>query len=118
MATIEIRGYVSRPEVKTSKAGKPRAEYTVGVKQVEKAFGDRPESVTWANFRVTHFGASEAPPEKAYVTVNGFLKVREYEKDGQKRTSLEVNAQNVNVAPPREGTPAPAPPQAEDEFAF
>lgn len=117
MATVELRGYVSRPEIKTSKAGKARAEYTVGVKQVEKAWGDRPESVTWANFRVTDFKATEAPPEKSYVTVSGFLKVREYEKDGQRRQALEVNAQTVDVSPPRDSgaTPSTAP---ADEFAF
>lgn len=100
MATIEVRGYVNRPEAKESKGGKKYSTFNLGVKQKEKAFGSKPESVTWANFQVTDFNNSSPPAEKAYVTVKGYLKVREYEKDGIKRSSLEVTAKELEVAAP------------------
>ncbi len=112
MATIEARGYASKVQTKTSKAGKTRTEFRLGVKQKERAYGDRPESVTWANFSVTDFSGQEVP-EKAYVTVKGRLKVREYEVEGQKRTALEVFAESVEVAPPMDGTSASPAPKAQ-----
>ncbi len=98
MATIEARGYVSRPEVKVTKGGKTCVRFGLGVKQKEKAWGDKPESVTWANFAVTDFKGTTAPAEKAFVTVKGYLKVRKYTKDGTERTALEVNATEVEVS--------------------
>lgn len=95
MATIEVQGYVQRPEAKKSKGGKEYVQFGLGVKQKEKAFGDRPETVTWANFNVSDFNTGTPLPPKSYVRVTGFLKVREYEKDGQKRTSLDIVAKTV-----------------------
>ncbi len=100
MATIEARGYVNKPEVKISAAGKPRVTFTLAVKQKEKAFGDRPEKVTKAYFNVTQFGASEAPVDGSFGTVKGYLNVREYETNGQKRQSLDVTATELEIAPP------------------
>ncbi len=103
MATIEARGYINKPEVKMSAAGKPRVTFTLAVKQKEKAFGDRPEKVTKAFFNCTQFGASEAPADGSYGTVKGYLNVREYETNGQKRQALDVTVQEIEMAPPLAG---------------
>jgi len=103
MASVEFRGYANRVETKTSKNGRTFTKYSVGVKQKSKAYGNVPETVTWANFFVTDFSGGPVPTEKSFVTVKGFLSVKEIEKDGVKRTFLEVNAQEVEIAPPFEG---------------
>lgn len=120
MATIEVQGYYQRPQSKKSKGGKEYVQFGLGVKQKEKAFGDRPESVTWANFNVTDFSTGQLLEPNSYVKVTGYLKVREYEKDGQKRQSLDIVAQSVeDLTTPREGASEPkkkAAPAAKDDF--
>ncbi len=106
MATIECRGYINKPEVKVSAAGKSRVTFTLAVKQKEKAFGDRPEKVTKAFFNCTQFGTAEAPADGSYGTVKGYLNVREYETSGQKRQALDVNVTELELAPPMAGAPA------------
>ncbi len=61
-----------------------------------------------AYFSVTDWKNATAPEESAYVTVKGYLNVRDYEKDGQKRISLDVNAQEIEVAPALPGAGRPA----------
>lgn len=100
MATVEVRGYANKPEVKMSAGGKPRVTFNLGVKQKQNAYGGKPESVTWANFAVTQFGATEAPAEKSFVTVKGYLNVREFEHNGVKRQSLDITATELDVAAP------------------
>ncbi len=100
MATIEVRGYVQKPTAKETKGGKKYSQFNLGVKQVDKAFGDRPEKVTWANFRVSDYGNTSPPAEKSYATVTGYLKVNEVELDGGKRTFLEITAKSVEIAEP------------------
>jgi hypothetical protein len=104
---LEARGYANQVQVKTSKSGKTYTQFGLGVKQKEKAWGDKPESVTWANFNVTDFGGTDVP-DKSFVTVSGYLKVREYVKDGTKRQALDLVAESVDVAPPLDGTTSPA----------
>lgn len=110
MATIEARGYVNHLEVKTSKGGNTYQTFSLGVKQKKKAYGSQPEQITWANFQVTDFGGTELA-DRNYVTVKGYLTVKDVEKDGSKRTFLEVKATEIEVAPPFEGAEqnAPAP---------
>ncbi len=115
MATIEARGYANRSETKTSKGGKVYSTFSLGVKQKEKAFGDKPESVTWMNLQVTDFSGQQPPEEKAFVTVKGYLKERKYTKDGQQRTSLEVVATEVVVSPPLDGGSSHKPAGSSDE---
>ncbi len=108
MATIEVRGYANKPEVKMSAGGKPRVTFNLGVKQKEKAYKDKPEKITWANFQVTQFGATEAPADKAFVTVKGYLNVREFESHGVKRQSLDITATELEVAAPFNDAAEPA----------
>ncbi len=112
MATVEVRGYCNKPEVKMSAAGKPRVTFSLGVKQKEKAYGDKPEKITWANFQVTKFGDTSAPEEKSFVTVKGYLNVREFESNGVKRQSLDITATELDVAAPFNDAAEPAAPKA------
>jgi hypothetical protein len=102
-ATVELRGYVNKPEAKKAGTGREYSKFSLGVKQTQKAYKDNPEEVTWANFFVTDYNSSSPPNAKAFVTVKGYLTVKEVEKDGSKRTYLEVNAKSVDVAPPLDG---------------
>ncbi len=101
MATIEARGYVNKPSSKKTKAGAGFSTFTLAVKQKNKVDGQLVE--TKAYFQVTDWKNGTAPEESAFVTVKGYLNVRDYEKDGQKRISLDINAQDIEVAPPLPG---------------
>lgn len=103
MATIEARGYVNRPEAKTF-GGKACSKFTLSVKQKNKVSGQ--EVITRAFFNVIDWNHSEPPADGAFVTVKGYLNVREYEKDGVKKQSLDVNCQELEVSPPRDGASA------------
>jgi len=101
MATIEVRGYVQKPQAKKSKAGKEFVQFGLGSKQK----GKNGEPDTWANFSVTDFSTGSPLPPKSYVEVKGYLKVREYNTaDGRKGQSLDIVAQSVeDMSTPREG---------------
>ncbi len=105
MATIEARGYVNRPLSKTTKTGAKFSTYTLAVQQKNKVNGDL--VITRAYFDVTDWKAPEPPAESAYVTVSGYFNVRNSEKDGKKYTNLEINAQKVEIAPPKPGFSSP-----------
>jgi len=108
MATIDVRGYANKVEAKKTKGGKPFVSFSLGVKQKEKAYGDKPESVTWANFFVNDYSDhAPVPPEKAFVTVQGYLKVQEKVVDGVKRTYLLINATSVQFEDKPEQSDAP-----------
>lgn len=99
MSDISVRGYVKRPTTKTGQRG-PYSTFTLSEKvkdpKAEKGF-------RYAFYSVTDFNNAEPPPDGAYVTVGGYLKPREYEKDGVKRLSLDVVAQKLDISPPRDG---------------
>lgn len=104
MAELSARGYVSNPEAKITRGGKPYSTFTLGVKQKSND-RDGQEVVTWGNYRVTDWNNASPPPNKAFVTLKGYLTVREYQtQDGRKGQSLDVKATELEVAPPR-GTP-------------
>lgn len=99
MADVKLKGYVNNPQVKTGARG-AFSSYTLSERvkdqKAEKGFRR-------VFYNVTDFNAPEPPPEGSYVTIEGWLKPREYEANGQKRTSLDVIAQLVTIAPPRDG---------------
>ncbi len=102
MAMIEAKGYVARPQAKTSGNGKQYSTFTLNVPQKDKQ-KDGSVKKSYAFLNVTDFKNSSPPPDGAYVTLKGYFSVREYEKDGAKRQSLDVNAQELEVSPPRDG---------------
>lgn len=120
MANVSFTGNVVRPDLKFSGAG--QAYYTFSVaenhRRKNRDSGQYEESgTTW--WRVTFFGnklftpeaLAEAVGDGAFVLVEGRSESREYEKDGEKRTSLEVVANNVGIMPkaPKDGAPRQQP---------
>lgn len=105
MADVTLKGYVSKPAVKTGGSG-AFSTYTVSEKVKDKK---AEKGFRRVFYNVTDFNAPEPPADGSYVTVSGWLKPREYEANGQKRTSLDVIAQKVEVAPPLPGREASTP---------
>ena len=95
------------PEMRYTPSGRPVTEFSVAVNQSTKnqATGEWVEATDW--FRVTVWGdraerTAEQLRKGARVFVEGRFRTREYEaRDGQKRTSLEITADNVISLDPR-----------------
>lgn len=101
MANIEVKGYANKPSNKTNDRG------VIGKFTLAERVKQQDGTYKRAYYNVTVFNR-EAPADGSFVTVKGYMKVREYEKDGQKRQSLDVVAQELDVSPPREKQPGPA----------
>jgi len=89
------------PEMRYTPTGRPVTQFTVAVNQSTKnqQTGEWTEETDW--FRVSVFGdraerAAEQLRKGNRVFVEGRFRTREFEgNDGQKRTSLDVTADNV-----------------------
>ncbi|MDP2350093.1 MAG: single-stranded DNA-binding protein [Chloroflexota bacterium] len=89
------------PEMRYTPSGRPVTEFSVAVNQSTKnqQTGEWVEATDW--FRVTVWGdRAERTAEQFHkgnkVFVEGRFRTREYEaRDGQKRISLEITADNV-----------------------
>ena len=100
-AKIQIIGNLGRdPEIRYTPNGKPVTEFSVAVNQGRKD----PQTGAWSDesdwFRISVWGsAAETAAEKyrkgSKVLVDGRFRSREYEKDGVRRTSLEISADQV-----------------------
>ncbi|MEA2608661.1 MAG: single-strand DNA-binding protein [Chloroflexota bacterium] len=99
---VMIIGNLGRdPEMRYTPTGKPVTQFTVAVNQSTKnqQTGEWTEETDW--FRVSVFGdraerAAEQLRKGNRVFVDGRFRTREFEgNDGQKRTSLDVTADNV-----------------------
>ncbi len=99
---LMIIGNLGRdPEMRYTPTGKPVTQFTVAVNQSTKnqQTGEWTEETDW--FRVSVFGdraerAAEQLRKGNRVFVEGRFRTREFEgNDGQKRTSLDVTADNV-----------------------
>ncbi|HVL54378.1 MAG TPA: single-stranded DNA-binding protein [Vitreimonas sp.] len=130
LCKIQIIGNLGRdPEMRYLPSGKPVTQFSVAVNQSTKnqQTGEWTEETDW--FRVSVFGnqaerTAENLRKGGRVFVDGRFRTREWEgQDGQKRTALEVTADNVvNLerrsrdeaedgtfsSPPGERQPAPA----------
>jgi single-strand DNA-binding protein len=127
---VMIIGNLGRdPEMRYTPTGKPVTQFTVAVNQSTKnqQTGEWTEETDW--FRVSVFGdraerAAEQLRKGNRVFVEGRFRTREFEgNDGQKRTSLDITADNVislerrprdddaafSGAPGAGSTPAPVP---------
>jgi len=113
MSTVSFTGNIgSYHGLKFSQDGKPRLSFsaaeTARVKDQSGQYVDG--GTTW--FSVTLFGytaealdaAIAAQGGKGKVIVTGRMSTREYEKDGQRRESLDVVAESVGLVP--KGQPA------------
>jgi single-strand DNA-binding protein len=99
---VMIIGNLGRdPEMRYTPTGRPVTQFSVAVNQSTKnqQTGEWIEETDW--FRVSVFGdraerAAEQLRKGNRVFVEGRFKTREFEgNDGQKRTSLDVTADNV-----------------------
>ncbi len=89
------------PEMRYTPSGRPVTEFSVAVNQSTKnqQTGEWVEATDW--FRVTVWGDRAERTAEQFrkgnrVFVEGRFRTREYEaKDGQKRISLEITADNV-----------------------
>ncbi len=99
---LMIIGNLGRdPEMRYTPTGKPVTQFTVAVNQSTRnqQTGEWTEDTDW--FRVSVFGdraerAAEQLRKGNRVFVEGRFRTREFEgQDGQKRTSLDVTADNV-----------------------
>ena len=119
-AKIVILGNLGRdPESRFTPAGKAVTEFSVAVSHSKPdGHGGWEESTDW--FRVSVWGeAAKTAAEKYHkgskVLVDGRFRSREYEKDGVKRVSLEISADQV-VALDSAPRAASAPTDGEDLF--
>lgn len=95
------------PEMRYTPNGRPVTEFSVAVNQSTKnqQTGEWVEATDW--FRVTVWGdraerTAEQFRKGARVFVEGRFRTREFEtRDGQKRISLEITADNVISLDPR-----------------
>jgi single-strand DNA-binding protein len=99
---LMIIGNLGRdPEMRYTPSGRPVTQFSVAVNQSTKnqQTGEWTEETDW--FRVSVFGdraerAAEQLRKGNRVFVEGRFRTREFEgNDGQKRTSLDVTADNV-----------------------
>ena len=99
---VSIIGNLGRdPEMRYTPTGKPVTQFSVAVNQSTKnqQTGEWVEATDW--FRVTVWGdraerTAEQLRKGNRVFVEGRFRTREFEtKDGQKRISLEITADNV-----------------------
>ena len=99
---LMIIGNLGRdPEMRYTPTGKPVTQFTVAVNQSTRnqQTGEWTEETDW--FRVSVFGdraerAAEQLRKGNRVFVEGRFRTREFEgQDGQKRTSLDLTADNV-----------------------
>jgi len=148
-AKVMIIGNLGRdPEMRYTPNGRPVTEFSVAVSHRSRD----PQTGEWADdqtdwYRVTVWGERAERTAEQFrkgnkVFVEGRFRTREYEaKDGQKRTSLEITADNVisldsRARDPEEGsfaapsggtggggggesvrpTRAPAPPRGDDDL--
>lgn len=105
---VMIIGNLGRdPEMRYTPNGRPVTEFSVAVNQSTKnqQSGEWIEATDW--FRVTVWGDRAERTAEQFrkgnrVFVEGRFRTREYEaRDGQKRISLEITADNVISLDPR-----------------
>jgi single-strand DNA-binding protein len=110
---ITIVGYLGRdPELKTTPQGTALCKFSVATTERKKgATGEQEELTTW--FRVTVWGrqaelANEYLSKGRQVYVEGRLRVEEYtDREGNTRSSLEVNATDLQFLGQRNEANAP-----------
>lgn len=104
MADITVKGYCNKPATKEGTKGQ-FSTFTLSERikdpKAEKGFRR-------AFYNVTDFNNAEPPADGAFVTVQGWLKPREYEVNGVKKLANDIVCQKLEVAPPRDGGAAAA----------
>lgn len=119
MNTLSLTGRVGRDAELRDAGGTPVLNFPVAT---DTGFGDR-KATMWLNAALWGKRAqamAEMLNKGQFVAITGKLSQREYEKDGQTRTSLELRVAEIDLGPKKwsdAGTGA-ASPQHEDEIPF
>jgi len=115
MANISFQGNVaSVKQIQYSNDGKPRIQFSAAEGHRGKVNGEWADTgTTWYNVTVFGYAAEDLAEvlregAKQRVAVSGRLSSREYEKDGVKRSSLDVVADTVGLVPAKAGQQQPA----------
>lgn len=114
MADISFQGNIGNSELRFTNSGKALLSFSVAENHRKKD-GTQwiDDGTTW--WRVTAWekqaeALAEHAVKGARVIVTGQVRSREYEKDGEKRTSYDVTARHVGIVPksdaPRQQQPA------------
>lgn len=106
MAKITVSGYVKFPETKESSKG-PYATFSLNEAQKRKD-----GTKEYVSYKVSAFKLDKAPEEDSYVTVEGYLDVR----DPKGKKWLNITANDVTVAPARDGSPKANPSAQKDPW--
>lgn len=122
MADIQITGNVGSIDLRFTPGGKAVASISVAENHRRKNGNEWiDDGTTW--WRITAWERqaetlAEHIQKGTRVLVTGTVKSREYEKDGEKRTSYDVTARHVAVIPKQQqGSSAPAGGAAADPWA-
>jgi single-strand DNA-binding protein len=108
------------PEVRYLNSGSPVANFRMATSEswVDKQTSERKVSTEW--HRVTCFGrlaeiVGEFVKKGSRVYIEGSLKTREWEKDGQKHYTTEINAREMQMldGKSQDGGERPAPAKAQ-----
>lgn len=111
MAEITVKGYANRVQRRTSGKGDYNT-FTLAERQKAK------DGTYYKVFYdVVDFKSPELLPEGSFVTLKGWFSMSPWAKGDKKGTNYNINAQEIEIAPPRESAPADnAPPS--DPFAL
>jgi hypothetical protein len=109
MAEITVRGYFNKPQTRESAKG------SYGTFSIAERQKERDGSFSKVYYNAVYF-KGDAPPDGSFGTAKGYLSQRKYkDKTGAERVSLDINVQELDIAPPRDAAPT-AP--AEDPFGI
>ena len=123
-ATVTIEGFVAQDSVlKFTPSGDAVCEFSIPhTPQRRTPSGEWEDTGPTAWYRCAAWGRpaemyAELLVKGMRVKVTGPLTVREYEtRDGEKRTSLDVRADQVGIARPRDGWPQAPRPTSRDPW--
>jgi hypothetical protein len=105
MADINVRGWVSKIEHKESARG-PYVKFTLKESQKDR---DGQRYNTFYNVTCFKPELLDGLEDNSFAKLGGWFKVRQYEANGQKRQSLDIVAQELDIQPPiTQSAPAPA----------
>jgi len=109
IATVNVIGNLGRdPETVVTPTGRTAVKFSVAVSRKTRDGGETVAwyaTTCWGSLaeKLTDLTQQGAIGKGSKVFVSGRLEPREYEKDGQTRTSLDLNANEVQVLEWRDG---------------
>lgn len=109
MAQISFQANLGKIQgLKFANDGKPRFQFSAAEGHRGKVNGEWADTgTTWYSVTVFGYQAEDLAEilregDKQRLHVSGRLSSREYEKDGQKRSNLDVVADIVSIVPPKQ----------------